>query len=65
MSLLSYHQNAQEDRLGVEHSFPGLFHVLGEEDAMRWDLLEVGLSFFCALYGQKQGTPMEDARYNL
>ena len=37
--------------------FPGLFHVLGEEDAMRWDLLEVGLSFFCALYGQKQGTP--------
>ena len=25
--------------------FPGLFHVLGEEDAMRWDLLEVGLSF--------------------
>ena len=45
--------------------FPGLFHVLGEEDAMRWDLLEVGLSFFCALYGQKQGTPMEDARYTL
>ena len=37
----------------------------GEEDAMRWDLLEVGLSFFCALYGQKQGTPMEDARYTL
>ena len=25
----------------------------------------VGLSFFCALYGQKQGTPMEDARYTL
>ena len=45
--------------------FPGLFHVLGEEDAMRWDLLEVGLSFFCALYGQKQGTPMEDARCTL
>ena len=45
--------------------FPGLLHVLGEEDAMRWDLLEVGLSFFCALYGQKQGTPMEDARYTL
>ena len=65
MSLLSYDQNAQEDRLGVEHSFPVLFHVLEEEDAMRWDLLEVGLSFFCALYGQKQGTPMEDASYNL
>ena len=30
---------------------------------MRWDLLEVGLSFFCALYGHKHGTPMEDARY--
>ena len=37
----------------------------GEEDAMRWELLEVGLSFFCALYGQKPDTPMEDARYNL
>ena len=44
---------------------PGLFNVLGEEDAMRWDLLEVGLSFFCALYDQKPGKPMEDARYNL
>ena len=37
----------------------------GEEDAMRWDLLEVGLPFFCALYGQKPDTAMEDARYNL
>ena len=45
--------------------FPGLFHVLGEEDAMRWDLLGVGLSFFSALYGQKPGTSMEEARYNL
>ena len=45
--------------------FPDLFSVLGEEDATRWDLLEVGLSFFCALYGQKPGTPMEDAMYNL
>ena len=45
--------------------FPGLFNVLGEEDAMRWDRLEVGLSFLCALYGQKPGTPREDARYNL
>ena len=26
--------------------FPGLFHVLRKEDAMQWDLLEVGLSFF-------------------
>ena len=44
---------------------PGLFHVLGEEDVMQWGLLEVGLSFFCALYGQKPDTPMEEARYNL
>ena len=26
--------------------FPGLFHVLREEDAMQWDLLQVGLSYF-------------------
>ena len=45
--------------------FPGLFHVLGEEYAMQWDLLEVGLPFFCALYDQKPGTPMEEATYNL
>ena len=45
--------------------FPGLFHVLEEEDAMQWDLREVGLSFFCAVYGQKPGTPIEEARYNL
>ena len=44
---------------------PGLFHFLGEEDAMQWGLLEVGLSFFCAIYGQKPDTPMEEARYNL
>ena len=37
--------------------FPGLSHVLREEDAMQWDLLEAGLSFFCALYDQKPGTP--------
>ena len=45
--------------------FPGLFHVLGEEDAMQWGLLEVELSLFCALYDQKPGTPMEEAMYNL
>ena len=45
--------------------FPGLVHVLGEEDAMQWDLREVGLPFLCALYGQKPGTPMEEAMYNL
>ena len=32
---------------------------------MQWDLLEVGLSFFFALYGQKSGTPMVGAMYNL
>ena len=42
---------------------PGLFHILREEDAMQWDLLDVGLSFLCALYGQKPGKPMEEARY--
>ena len=44
---------------------PGVFHVLGEGDAMQWGLLEIGLSFFCALYGRKPDTPMEEARYNL
>ena len=29
--------------------FPGLFHVLGKENAMQWGLLGVGLPFFCAL----------------
>ena len=45
--------------------FPGLFHVHGEEDAMQWDLLDVGLSYFCAPYSHKSGTPMVWARYNL
>ena len=29
--------------------FRGLFHVIGEEGAMQSDLLEAGLSLFCAL----------------
>ena len=45
--------------------FPGLFHVIRDQDAMQWDPLEVGLSFLCALYGLKPGTPMEEPRYNL
>ena len=32
---------------------------------MQWDLLDVGLSFFCVLYGQKSGTPKVGAMYNL
>ena len=43
--------------------FPSLFHVIREVHAMQWDPLEVGLSFFCALYGLKPDTPMEEARY--
>ena len=35
---------------------PGLFHVLGEEDAMRWDLLEVGLSFVCTILPETRHT---------
>ena len=31
--------------------FPGLFNVLGEEDAMRWDLLEVGTFCSCKKEG--------------
>ena len=45
--------------------FYGLFYVLGEEDTMQWEHLDVGLSFFCVLYGQKSGTPMVGAMYNL
>ena len=37
--------------------FPGLFHVLREEDAMQWDLLEVGLSFvlLCTVRSETRG----------
>ena len=42
--------------------FAGLFHVLGEEDAMQWDILDVGPSLVCAPYGQKPGAPMAEAR---
>ena len=38
--------------------FPGLFHVLREEDATQWDLLEVGLSFFllCTVWSETRHT---------
>ena len=42
-----------------------VYSMSWEENAMQWDLLDVGRSFLCALYGQKQGTPMVGARYNL
>jgi len=37
--------------------------VLGEEDATRSDLMEIGQRFFAALYGQPLGTTMSEARY--
>ena len=43
--------------------FPGLYQVLGEEDATHSDLMETGQRFFAALYGQPLGTTMSAARY--
>ena len=48
-----------------EGDFPGLFDVLGEEDAPQEDLMAVGEQFFVALYGQPSGSSMTQARYNL
>lgn len=39
--------------------------VLGEENATESDLIKHGTSFFCALYGQKKGTSMNTARYEI
>ena len=35
-----------------EHDFPGLFHVLGEENTLKADLVALGQTFFGTLYGQ-------------
>jgi len=48
-----------------EGDFPGLFEVLGEEDATHEDLMNTGQQFFTALYGQPPGTSMSMARYQL
>ena len=45
--------------------FPGLYSVLGERDATHAQLMEAGQTFFCALYGQQQGTSMNVARYQI
>ncbi len=41
---------------------PGLFHILREEDAMQWDLLDVGLSFFllCTVRSETRHTHGRD-----
>ena len=44
--------------------FPGLYQVLGEVDATRSDLMEIGQRFFAALYGQPLGTTMSEACYS-
>jgi len=46
-------------------NFPGLYQVLGEEDATHSDLMETGLRFFAALYGQPLGTTMTEACYRI
>ena len=45
--------------------FPGLYQVLGEEDATHSDLMETGQRFFAALYGQPLGTTTSEARYRI
>ena len=45
--------------------FPGLFQVLGEEDATYADLMDTGQRFFAAMYGQSPGTSMSEARYRM
>ena len=45
--------------------FPGLYQVLGEEDATHSDLMETDQRFFAALYGQPLGTTMSEARYRI
>ena len=44
--------------------FPGLFHVLREEDAMQWDILEVGLSFFllCTVRSETRQTHKDEGQ---
>ena len=42
-----------------------LAEVLGEEHTTNDEFLKLGQQYFAALYGQKPGTSMNDARYNL
>ena len=43
--------------------FPGLYQVLGEEDAARQDLMETGRRFIAVLHGLPLGTTMNEACY--
>ena len=43
----------------------GLYSALGELDATHAQLMEAGQTFFCALYGQRQGTTMSVVRYHM
>ena len=43
--------------------FPGLYQVLGEEDATSSHLMETDQRFFADLYGQPLGTMVSEARY--
>ena len=45
--------------------FPGLNLVLSEIAATKEQLVEAGQTFMCALYGQKPGRRMNEARYNI
>ena len=45
--------------------FPGLFQVLGEEDATLTDFMETGQRFFAAMYDHSPGTTMNEARYRI
>ena len=44
--------------------FPGLYHVLGEEDVTSSDLMETGQTFFTALYSQPLGTTISYRNYS-
>ena len=46
-------------------NFPGLGSVLGEIDANNSQLMGAAQLFICALYGQKPGTSMSEARYHM
>ena len=46
-------------------NFPELFDVVVAESAIHADLLVVGQQFFAALYGQRTGITMTQARYSL
>jgi hypothetical protein len=53
----------QGKSFGVED--PASWRLFGEIDATEKQLMETGQAFFCALYGQQQGTAMSEARYHM